>query len=305
MLDLNTPHVNYLSPDYFEPRKSIKSILGGKDPLLKAITEFVIENIEHYDKPLEYEWDNNMYGHSGNNIPFTLCDVLSRDRWMSDDNNKIALAIVNEIIYLCKQGITGDYNEFVSFQLLSTYEHETKKAIYALVAVLNDYARQGNEISYFNNPNIDISYEIYNYFRTKVIRQNILKFIKDSYFIVKVFYNNESMPASIGMVESAEDTSQEYTDIASNKDRLCLKVLVLMYNRLWSKLGMSECSNADKARFLAMVSGYKFDSIYNRLNENYDLTERDHKEDVDKANTFLLKMGIKKPITIKVKSKKM
>lgn len=88
------------------------------------------------------------------------------------------------------------------------------------------------------------------------------------------------------------------TNTKRNSNQLCIKVLIMMYEKIWTRLEMNGCNNRDKAEFLSAVSGYGVDVIEDRLSRNFDLTERDHRKDVDKANVLLKKMGIKREIKI-------
>jgi len=289
MLDKNTPHVNYLSPKYFEPRKSVKSILLGEDKVLKLVLGFVIANIEKYDEEIHYEYGNLLNCHH-----FTLNDVFSRDRWFSDKNEEIELKIINQVLQICKAAADNDMEAYNAFYNNMLYGDETKQTVYALAILLFEIIRPHEESDLISNEK-NYNEDIYVYFNGEYIDEDIKKFVSDSYFIVRGCYNNVQPQNE----EPEEDSAKEV-----RTGGLCLKVLVKMYNKLWSRLGMADSSNADKARFLSMSSGYSYNAIYNRLNENFDLTERDHKEDVDLANEFLLKMGVKTPIGTKVKSKK-
>lgn len=80
--------------------------------------------------------------------------------------------------------------------------------------------------------------------------------------------------------------------------RLCVKVLIRMYEKLWARMGMSGCNNRTKAEFLAATSGYSVEVLEDRMARNFELTDRDHKTDVEVANNILLKMGVKNLIKI-------
>lgn len=112
-------------------------------------------------------------------------------------------------------------------------------------------------------------------------------------------------PDELRQDEEPENTNEQDEDMGKrNPNQLGIKVLIKLYEKLWSRLGMSGCNNNEKALFLSAVSGYKADVLEDRLSRNFELTERDHRKDVDKANEFLTLIGIKNLIIIKKSKKK-
>lgn len=95
-----------------------------------------------------------------------------------------------------------------------------------------------------------------------------------------------------GPEQNTEDAVEDKIDDVSSRNQLCAKVLVRMFEKLWPKLNMSGCNNHQKARFLADISGYTEDVLYDRLSRRIQLTERDHKIDIEKANVHLNLIGI-------------
>lgn len=126
------------------------------------------------------------------------------------------------------------------------------------------------------------------------------------------FYNNstnwtikrtQDLLAELPAPSEVRGTSQDDNEPHHTKNQLCIKVLIRMYEKLWSKMQMNNHSNSQKARFLAAISGYSEEAIKDKLSRNFELTERDHSKDVLLANELLLQAGIKKPINIEVKNK--
>lgn len=102
----------------------------------------------------------------------------------------------------------------------------------------------------------------------------------------------------------SDKSGKEETEYIEKRTHgLQMKPMIRMMDCLWSRLGMSESSTADKAEFLCMLTGWSKESIYNKIGGQFDLTENHHQEDVERINRFLPKIGIKRAIKYDVNSK--
>lgn len=111
------------------------------------------------------------------------------------------------------------------------------------------------------------------------------------------FSNRAKPTASVGNVDQSEPfTKQEEKETRTNGAQM-LPVLVMM-ERLWSPLRLSQLSRTDKAELLSILTGWSKDTIYNKLSSNIELSEKWHKDDIDRINKLLPHLGVKREIKI-------
>lgn len=195
-------------------------------------------------------------------------------------------------------------------------------------------SRNTNWAEETHNFDLDITSDIIVGISDSVIRERFIKSITNQYklYMLKkvtttyngVVYNDsnewhdnllEWVQIKIENKENDDFFSQKLElenkrEIQSNEDEskgkygFPLKVRLAMLQKQETRNGINGWTPRRKAEYYSDITGCSPNKIYNLITGTYDLTEKHHYEDVEKANTYLNEMGIKRPIIIDRKSKK-
>lgn len=81
-------------------------------------------------------------------------------------------------------------------------------------------------------------------------------------------------------------------------DGIGLKVAIRVFGKLWTRLNLQDATQSDKEDVISTLCGFKKNYIHKYISGNFELTETDNKDDVDRGNKILQKMGIKRGIEV-------